>query len=149
MNPYAVAFGVGVGVGLIYERDLNKAIERSAITTSAVAFLQSPAGKRAVAAAGGAAYTVANDAVNTVIFAATTKTGLGVRAAAAATATYTAAVAAGYVIGAATGTAIASTVFGPEGKQKAIDFYTFQNTRAIDYLPHYNAYKIVKHYVTT
>ena len=63
-------------------------------------------------------------------------------------ATYTGAVAAGYVIVAAAGTAISSVAFGSEGKQKAIDFYTFQNTRPIDYLPHYNAYKIVKHYVT-
>ena len=55
----------------------------------------------------------------------------------------------GVVIGAAVGTAISSIAFGPEGKQKAIDFYTGQNTRPIDYLLHYNAYKIVKHYVTT
>ena len=54
----------------------------------------------------------------------------------------------GVVIGAAVGTAISSVAFGPEGKQKAIDFYTGQNTRLIDYVPHYNAYKIVKHYVT-
>ena len=54
----------------------------------------------------------------------------------------------GVVIGAAVGTSISSVAFGPEGKQKAIDFYTGQNTRLIDYVPHYNAYKIVKHYVT-
>ena len=145
MNPYAVGFGVGVGVGLIYERDLSKAIERSAFTTSAAAFFQTPAGKRALMAAGGAAFSVVKD-VGTV---ATAAAGTSTAAALATAATYTGAVAAGYVIGAATGTAIASTAFGPEGKQKAIDFYTFQNTRAIDYLPHYNAYKIVKHHVTT
>ena len=55
--------------------------------------------------------------------------------------------AAGYVIGAGVGTAISSKAFGSSGKEKAIDFYTFQNTNPIDYLPHYNAYKIVKHYV--
>jgi len=55
--------------------------------------------------------------------------------------------AAGVVIGAATGTAISSAVFGAEGKNKAIEFYTGQ-ANLIDYVPHYNAYKIVKHYVT-
>lgn len=56
--------------------------------------------------------------------------------------------AAGAVIGAATGTAISSVAFGPEGKQKAIEFYTGQADNFYDYIPHYNAYKIVKHYVT-
>jgi len=55
--------------------------------------------------------------------------------------------AAGYVIGASVGTAISSKAFGSSGKEKALDFYTFQNTNPIDYVPHYNAYKIVKHYV--
>ena len=54
----------------------------------------------------------------------------------------------GLVIGAAVGTAISSAAFGPEGKQKAIEFYTGQNTEIIDYIPHYNAYKIIKHYVS-
>ena len=56
--------------------------------------------------------------------------------------------AAGTVIGAAVGTAISSVAFGPEGKNKAIEFYTGQADNWYDYVPHYNAYKIVKHYVT-
>lgn len=56
--------------------------------------------------------------------------------------------AAGAVIGAATGTAISSAIFGAEGKEKAIKFYTGQADNFYDYIPHYNAYKIVKHYVT-
>ena len=52
---------------------------------------------------------------------------------------------AGVVIGAAAGTAISSVAFGPAGKQKAIEFYTGQ-ANLIDYIPHYNAYKIVRHY---
>ena len=52
---------------------------------------------------------------------------------------------AGVVIGAAAGTAISSVAFGPAGKQKAIEFYTGQ-AKLIDYIPHYNAYKIVSHY---
>ena len=52
---------------------------------------------------------------------------------------------AGVVIGAAAGTAISSVAFGPSGKQKAIQFYTGQ-ANLIDYIPHYNAYKIVSHY---
>ena len=54
---------------------------------------------------------------------------------------------AGAVIGAAAGTAISSVAFGPEGKQKAIRFYTGQ-ANMIDYYPPYNAYKIVRHYAT-
>ena len=54
---------------------------------------------------------------------------------------------AGAVIGAAAGTAISSVAFGPEGKQKAIEFYTGQ-ANLIDYYPPYNAYKIVRHYAT-
>lgn len=56
--------------------------------------------------------------------------------------------AAGAVIGAAAGTAISSAIFGQKGKQKAIEFYTGQADNFYDYIPHYNAYKIVKHYVT-
>ncbi len=52
---------------------------------------------------------------------------------------------AGAVIGAAAGTAISSAAFGPEGKQKAIEFYTGQ-ANWYDYIPHYNAGKIVAHY---
>jgi len=54
---------------------------------------------------------------------------------------------AGAVIGAAGGVAISSIAFGPEGKQKAIEFYTGQ-ANLIDYYPPYNAYKIVRHYAT-
>jgi hypothetical protein len=56
------------------------------------------------------------------------------------------AVAAGGVIGAAGGTAISSALFGSEGKEKAIEFYTGQ-ANLIDYVPHYNVYQIIKHYV--
>jgi len=56
------------------------------------------------------------------------------------------AVAAGAVIGAAGGTAISSALFGDPGKQKAIEFYTGQ-ADLIDYVPHYNVYQIIKHYV--
>jgi hypothetical protein len=52
---------------------------------------------------------------------------------------------AGVVIGAAVGTAISSVAFGEAGKEKAIQFYTGQ-ANLIDYIPHYNAYKIVSHY---
>lgn len=54
--------------------------------------------------------------------------------------------AAGAVTGAAVGTAISSVVWGEEGKQKAIKFYTGQADNWYDYVPHYNAYKIIKHY---
>lgn len=73
-----------------------------------------------------------------------TKTGGAVIAAG----TTTLAVAAGAVIGAAVGTAISSAVFGDEGRELALDFYTGQADNWYDYVPHYNAYKIVKHYVT-
>ena len=75
----------------------------------------------------------------------------------AATRTGAAIISAGYVgagivagafIGAAVGTAISSVVFGEEGKADAIEFYTGQADNWYDYVPHYNAYKIVKHYVT-
>ena len=55
--------------------------------------------------------------------------------------------AAGGVIGAATGTAISSAIWGEQGKQDAIEFYTGQ-ANWYDYIPHYSAYRIVKHYVT-
>jgi hypothetical protein len=74
--------------------------------------------------------------------------GSAVGAAAGATATgIVLGAGAGAVIGAATGTAISSVAFGPEGKQKAIEFYTGQ-ANLIDYYPPYNAYKIVRHYAT-
>lgn len=58
------------------------------------------------------------------------------------------AVAAGVVIGASVGTAVSSVVFGEEGKADAIEFYTGQADNWYNYVPHYNAYRIVKHYVT-
>ncbi len=73
---------------------------------------------------------------------AATRTG----AAAISAGTIGAAAAAGAVIGAATGTAISSAVWGEEGKTKAIKFYTGQADNWYDYVPHYNAFKIVKHY---
>jgi len=54
---------------------------------------------------------------------------------------------AGGVIGAAAGTAISSIAFGQEGKEMAIDFYTGQSdAKWYEYIPHYNAFKIVTHY---
>jgi len=57
--------------------------------------------------------------------------------------------AAGAVIGAAVGTATSSIIFGEAGKQKAIDFYTGQSgAKWYEYIPHYNGYRIVRHYAT-
>jgi hypothetical protein len=56
-------------------------------------------------------------------------------------------IAAGVLIGGAAGVAISQTIWGNEGRQKAIDFYSGR-ANLIDYVPAYNAYKIVKHYVT-
>ena len=54
---------------------------------------------------------------------------------------------AGAVGGAAIGTAISSAIWGEQGKQTAIDFYTGVGTNWYDYIPHYSAYRIVKHKV--
>ena len=54
---------------------------------------------------------------------------------------------AGAVGGAAIGTAISATIWGEQGKQTAIDFYTGVDTNWYDYIPHYSAYRIVKHKV--
>ena len=59
---------------------------------------------------------------------------------------YGAAAALGVGVGVVAGTAISRAAFGPEGGQAAVDFYTGHNTSLIDYIPHYNAYKIVSHY---
>lgn len=53
----------------------------------------------------------------------------------------------GFGIGVVAGTAISNAAFGPEGKDMAIDFYTGTGTTWYDYIPHYNAAKIVAHYV--
>ncbi len=53
------------------------------------------------------------------------------------------AAAAGYAIGAVTGTAISGAIWGKQGARDAIDFYTF-NVDPIDYIPHVNAYRILK-----
>jgi hypothetical protein len=60
---------------------------------------------------------------------------------------YGAAAAVGVGVGVVAGTAVSSAVFGPEGKDRAIQFYSGQ-ANMIDYIPHYNAYKIVRHYAT-
>ena len=60
---------------------------------------------------------------------------------------YGAAAAVGVGVGVVAGTAISAAAFGPEGKDAAIKFYTGQ-ANLIDYIPHYNAYKIVRHYAT-
>lgn len=54
---------------------------------------------------------------------------------------------AGAVGGAAIGTAISSALFGEQGKQTAINFYTGVDTNWYDYIPHYSAYRIVRHKV--
>jgi len=59
---------------------------------------------------------------------------------------YGAAAAVGVGIGVVAGTAISAAAFGPEGKDNAIKFYTGQADNWYDYIPHYNAYKIVSHY---
>lgn len=56
-----------------------------------------------------------------------------------------AAAAVGLGVGVVAGTALSAAIFGPEGKDAAIKFYTGQ-TNFSDYIPHYNAYKIVRHY---
>jgi hypothetical protein len=58
---------------------------------------------------------------------------------------YGLAAAVGVGVGVVAGTAISSAAFGPEGKDRAIKFYSGQ-ANLIDYIPHYNAYKIVRHY---
>ena len=71
---------------------------------------------------------------------------LGARGVAAAKAgIYGAAAAVGVGVGIVAGTAISRAAFGVEGKDKAIQFYSGQ-ANLIDYIPHYNAYKIVRHY---
>lgn len=58
---------------------------------------------------------------------------------------YGVAAAVGAGVGIVAGTAISAAAFGPEGKDLAIEFYT-GGADLIDYIPHYNAYKIVRHY---
>ena len=58
---------------------------------------------------------------------------------------YGAAAAVGVGVGVVAGTALSRSLFGVEGKDKAIQFYSGQ-ANLIDYIPHYNAYKIVRHY---
>lgn len=60
---------------------------------------------------------------------------------------YGAAAAVGVGVGVVAGTAISRAAFGVEGKDKALQFYSGQ-ANLIDYIPHYNAYKIVRHYAT-
>ena len=61
------------------------------------------------------------------------------------TGVYGAAAAIGVGVGGVAGTAISRAAFGVEGKDKAIQFYSGQ-ANLIDYIHHYNAYKIVSHY---
>lgn len=58
---------------------------------------------------------------------------------------YGAAAALGVGVGVVAGTAISRAAFGVEGKDLAIEFYSGQ-ANWYDYIPHYNAYKIVRHY---
>jgi hypothetical protein len=74
-------------------------------------------------------------------------TGLGVISGATVTGVFLGA-GAGAVIGAGIGTAISSAIWGEQGKQTAIDFYTGQSrAKWYEYIPQYNAGRIVKHYV--
>jgi hypothetical protein len=57
-------------------------------------------------------------------------------------------VAAGVAVGAVGGVALSTAIFGAEGNRLSREFYSGQ-ANLIDYVPAYNAYKIVKHYVTT
>ena len=58
---------------------------------------------------------------------------------------YGAAAAVGVGAGIVVGTALSRSLFGVEGKDAAVKFYS-GNANLIDYIPHYNAYKIVSHY---
>tara|TARA_Y100000361_G_C11148842_1_gene339760 strand:+ start:1494 stop:1931 length:438 start_codon:yes stop_codon:yes gene_type:complete len=58
---------------------------------------------------------------------------------------YGAAAALGVGVGVVAGTAISRAAFGVEGKDSALKFYSGQ-ANWYDYIPHYNAYKIVRHY---
>ena len=60
---------------------------------------------------------------------------------------YGAAAALGVGVGVVAGTAISRAAFGVEGKDAAIQFYSGQ-ANWYDYIPHYNAYKIVRHYAS-
>jgi len=57
-------------------------------------------------------------------YAAGTRAAVATRAAAFTVASYTAAVAAGYVIGAVVGTAVSHAIWGKSGSQTSMDFYT-------------------------
>lgn len=87
------------------------------------------------------------------LLAGVTRIAIGARGVAAAgalgtLAIYTGAVAVGTGAGIVVGTAVSGAVFGPEGREKALEFYTGK-ANLIDYVPAYNIAKIVKHYVTT
>jgi hypothetical protein len=56
-------------------------------------------------------------------------------------------VAVGLAVGAVGGVALSTAIFGAEGNRLSREFYSGQ-ANLIDYVPAYNAYKIVKHYVT-
>lgn len=60
---------------------------------------------------------------------------------------YGAAAAVGVGAGIVVGTALSRSLFGVEGKDLALDFYTGTGTSWYDYIPQYNAAKIVKHWV--
>lgn len=74
--------------------------------------------------------------------------GVAAVSAGATTAVYTGAVGVGVAAGVVVGTTVSGVIFGQEGRQKALDFYTGKNTTLKDYIPAYNIYKIAKHYAT-
>lgn len=58
----------------------------------------------------------------------------------------TAAVGAGYILGAAVGSGISWLFWGEPGRESARDFYSFNLDHWYEYTVHYNAYRIVKHH---
>jgi hypothetical protein len=149
MNPYLIGFASGTLVGLWYERDLSKAVNRATITTIVARAANTPPGRAAITQSliftGTAIQETGMVAIKTASLIGGTKTASVIGRAG----TFALAAGAGAVIGAATGTAISSVAFGQEGKQMAIQFYTGQSgAKWYEYIPHYNYGRIVKHYIT-
>jgi len=147
MNPYVIGFASGTLVGLWYERDLGKAINRATVSTVVARAANTPPGRSAITQSLIFTGTAIQETSTILIRAASmfgaSKTGGALKTAG----TYALAAGAGAVIGAAVGTAASSVLFGQEGKQTAIEFYTGQSgAEWYEYIPHYNAGRIVAHY---
>ena len=147
MNPYVIGFASGTLVGLWYERDLGKAINRATITTVLARAANTPPGRAAISQSLIFTGTAIAETSGIVIKAGSMFLASKTGGTLSAVGTYALAAGAGVVIGAATGTAISSALFGPEGKQTAIEFYTFRaGAKWYDYIPHYSYGRIVTHY---